>query len=113
MVLLVDNANNSSLDNELKTNYFNIYKNNLLKYNKLYPAPGNHDYGNTQANSGVRNNAYYNSFTVPTAAECGGIASGTEAYYSFDIGNVHFLSLDSYGKENSNTTRLYDTTGAQ
>src|SRR5207244_1446495 len=26
---------------------------------------------------------------------------------------VHFVSLDSYGKENSNTTRLYDTTGAQ
>ncbi len=113
MILMGDNAYNSGLDNEFQTNFFDIYKNDILKYNKLYPAPGNHDYGNTQANSGVRNNAYYNSFTMPTAAECGGVASGTEAYYSFDIGNIHFLSLDSYGKENANTTRIYDTTGAQ
>jgi hypothetical protein len=28
-------------------------------------------------------------------------------------GNVHFLSLDSYGKEDTGTTRLYDTLGAQ
>ncbi len=35
------------------------------------------------------------------------------AFYSYDIGNVHFLSLDSYGKEDSNSTRLYDTAGAQ
>ena len=27
--------------------------------------------------------------------EAGGVASGTEAYYSFDWGNVHFICLDS------------------
>ncbi len=113
MLLLGDNAYNSGLDNEFQSNFFDIYKNDLLKYNKLYPAPGNHDYGNTQTNSGVRNNAYYNSFSLPAAGECGGVPSGTEAYYSFDIGDVHFVSLDSYGKENSNTTRIWDTAGAQ
>lgn len=113
MILLGDNAYTTGLDNEFQTNFFDIYKNDILKYNKLYPAPGNHDYANTQANSGVRNNAYYNNFSMPTAAECGGVASGTEAYYSFNIGNIHFLSLDSYGKEDANTTRIYDTTGAQ
>ena len=49
---------------------------------------------------------------MPTAGECGGVASGTEAFYSFDIGNVHFLSLDSYGHE-AGSTRLYDTLGPQ
>lgn len=113
MITLGDNAYSSGLDNEFQLEFFDIYKDDILKFNRLYSAPGNHDYGNTQANSGVRNNAYYNSFTVPAAAECGGVASGTEAYYSFDIGNVHFLSLDSYGKEDGNTTRIYDTLGAQ
>ncbi len=113
MITLGDNAYSSGLDNEFQLEFFDIYKDDILKFNKLYMAPGNHDYGSTQANAGVRNNAYYNSFTAPVAAECGGVASGTEAYYSFDIGNVHFLSLDSYGKENANTTRIYDTLGAQ
>ncbi|MEO6538577.1 MAG: metallophosphoesterase [Ferruginibacter sp.] len=113
IITLGDNAYSSGLDNEFQAEFFDIYKDDILKYNKLYPTPGNHDYGNTQANSGVRNNAYYNNFSLPTAAECGGVASGTEAYYSFDIGNIHFLSLDSYGREDANTTRIYDTTGAQ
>lgn len=108
-----DNAYNSGLDNELQTEFFDIYKNDLFKYCKLFTVPGNHDYGNSSANTGVRNNGYYTSFSVPTAAECGGIASGTKAYYSYDIGNVHFVALDSYGKEDANTTKLYDTSGAQ
>jgi acid phosphatase type 7 len=112
-ILLGDNAYSSGTETEYQNYFFDMYKNDLLKNHKLYPAPGNHDYGNTQANSGVRNNTYYNSFNLPTAGECGGVASGTEAFYSFDIGNVHCISLDSYGREDGNTTRLYDTTGAQ
>jgi hypothetical protein len=110
---LGDNAYYSGTDNEFQLEFFDIYKNDLLRNKKLYPTPGNHDYGNSTSNTGVRNNAYYNSFTLPTAGEIGGVASGTEAYYSYDIGDVHFLSLDSYGKENGNTTSVYDTLGAQ
>jgi predicted MPP superfamily phosphohydrolase len=112
-ILLGDNAYSSGTDGEYQAEFFDIYKNDLLRNKKLYPAPGNHDYGNSNSNTAVRNNAYYNNFSLPTAAECGGVASGTEAYYSFDIGDVHFLSLDSYGRENTNTTKLYDTAGAQ
>src|SRR4029453_227087 len=32
----------------------------------------------------------------PARGEAGGDPSGTEAYYSFDYGNVHFVCLDSY-----------------
>lgn len=113
LLTIGDNAYNSGLDNEFQLEFFDIYKNDFFKYAKLFPVPGNHDYGNSSANTGVRNNAYYNSFSVPTAAECGGTASGTKAYYSYDIGNVHFVALDSYGKEDANTTKLYDTSGAQ
>ncbi|HEU4469635.1 MAG TPA: metallophosphoesterase [Flavisolibacter sp.] len=109
-LLLGDNAYNDGTDAQYTSNFFTPFQANLLKNHKLYPAPGNHDYySSTQAS---RTGAYYQSFTMPANGECGGVASGTEAYYSYDIGNVHFLSLDSYGTE-AGATRLYDTTGPQ
>ena len=39
------------------------------------------------------------SSRCPTAGEAGGVASGTEAYYSFDYGNIHFVCLDSHDSE--------------
>jgi hypothetical protein len=33
---------------------------------------------------------------MPTAGQAGGWPSGTEAYYSFDVGNIHFVALDSH-----------------
>ena len=113
MILLGDNAYSSGTDTEFQNNFFNIYKDDLLKYNKLYPAPGNHDYGNNPANTGLRNMPYHQNFTVPMAGEIGGVPSGVKNFYSFNVGDVHFVSLDSYGKDNANTTNLYDTTGAQ
>ncbi|MBS1734204.1 MAG: metallophosphoesterase [Bacteroidetes bacterium] len=113
LITLGDNAYSSGLDNEFQLEFFDIYKNDLLKNKKLFTAPGNHDYGNSNANTGVRNNAYYSNFSIPFAGECGGTVSGTPAYYSFDVGNVHFVSLDSYGREDANTTKLYDTSGTQ
>ncbi len=113
LLLLGDNAYNAGLDSEYQSNYFNVYSSNILKNHQLFPAPGNHDYANNTSRQADHNIPYYSIFTNPIAAECGGVASGTEAYYSWDWGNIHFLSLDSYGKENGGTTRLYDTTGAQ
>jgi hypothetical protein len=46
---------------------------------------------------------YYDAYVLPTAAEAGGIASGTEAYYAFDYGNVNFIVLDSYETSRSTT----------
>src|SRR5205814_1778512 len=39
--------------------------------------------------------------------------SGSKAYYSYDWGNIHFISLDSYGQEGPNDSRLYDTLSPQ
>ncbi len=113
LLLLGDNAYNNGTDAEFQSNYFNVYSSSILKNHQLFPSPGNHDYANSAARQADHNIPYNSIFTTPSAAQCGGIASGTEAYYSWDWGNIHFLSLDSYGLENSGTTRLYDTLGAQ
>ncbi len=98
-ILLGDNAYSTGSDAEYTSNFFNVYENNILKNHKLYPAPGNHDYGNNTANKSSRSMTYHQVFTVPQNGECGGVASGKQNYYSYNIGNIHFLSLDSYGTE--------------
>ncbi len=115
-ILLGDNAYRDGEDAQYQTNFFDIYKDNLLKKYPLFPAPGNHDYHDiefstpfAQKNKEV---AYYKNFTMPVNGEAGGVPSNNQAFYSFDIGNIHFLSLDSYGIEEQ-AYRMYDTLGPQ
>lgn len=112
ILLLGDNAYESGFDAEYQKGFFDIYQNTHLKNSMLWPAPGNHDYDNN--NTGKiesQNIPYYTIFDTPENGESGGIASNNQAFYSYDYGNVHFLSLDSYGTENN--LLLYDTLGAQ
>lgn len=97
-----DNAYDNGYDNQYQSNVFsnNTYENELKKI-VVWPAPGNHDYNNHIPFS--PSPAYYDIFTLPQAAEAGGLASGTEKYYSYNYGNVHFIVLDSYD-EGRNTT---------
>ena len=113
LLLLGDNAYSFGTDAEYQSNFFNHYKDSFLKKFPTYPTPGNHDYNNdTFDRQNDHNIPYYDIFTMPAHGEAGGVPSGTESYYSFDYGNVHFLSLDSYGREDQ-ATRLYDTLGKQ
>ena len=59
----------------------------------LLPTLGNHDAHS--ATSSTQSGPYYEIFSLPTTGQAGGIATGTEAYYSFDHGNIHFVCLDS------------------
>jgi acid phosphatase type 7 len=115
-ILVGDNAYSDGTDAEFQTNFFNIYKDDLLKKYPLFPAPGNHDYHDVEFSAAVAQKthsvAYYQNFSLPSDGEAGGLASHTGAFYSYDIGNIHFLSLDSYGKEDS-AYRIYDTAGPQ
>ncbi|HTJ12586.1 MAG TPA: metallophosphoesterase family protein [Dinghuibacter sp.] len=115
-ILVGDNAYSDGTDAEFQTNFFNIYRDNLLKLYPLFPAPGNHDYHDIEFSAAVAQRthsvAYYQNFSVPENGEAGGVPSHTKAFYSYDVGNIHFLSLDSYGKE-ADDYRLYDTTGPQ
>lgn len=88
-LMLGDNAYNTGTDAEYQAAVFDTYP-TLLRRSVLWPTHGNHDV--------VRPGAlddYYDFFTLPTAGECGGVPSGSEAYYAFDHGNVHFICLDS------------------
>lgn len=58
------------------------------------PPIGNHD--GTSADLAWDTGPYYDIFSLPKAAQAGGLASGTEAYYSFDYGDIHFICLDSF-----------------
>lgn len=115
-ILLGDNAYSSGMDAEYQTKFFNVYKDDLLKQYPLFPAPGNHDYNDSDISAKwaqvTHQTSYYQNFSMPSEGESGGVPSHTQAFYSFDIGNIHFLSLDSYGKEDS-VYRIYDTTGPQ
>jgi acid phosphatase type 7 len=111
-LLLGDNAYFSGLLTEYDDNFFSQYQGNIMKRTVLWPAPGNHDYGNNPALQTSRALPYYDLFTVPTQGEAGGISSQSKSYYSYNIGNTHFISLDSYGIEDV-SFRLYDTLSAQ
>jgi len=95
VMMLGDNAYNTGLDAEYQSGLFDPYE-VMLRKAVLWPTRGNHD-----VLRGGGNNDYYDFFTMPTAAEAGGVASGSEAYYSFDYGNIHFICLDSEGTDRS------------
>ncbi|MES2629167.1 MAG: metallophosphoesterase [Bacteroidota bacterium] len=109
---LGDNAYTSGLDLEFTTNFFDIYQENIMKHAPLWPTPGNHDYANNPFSQIFKVMPYYDIFDLPADGEAGGTPSGTEAYYSYDYDNIHFLSLDSYGNEDL-ILRLYDTLSPQ
>lgn len=114
-ILLGDNTYPDGEDAEYQAKFFNVYKDNLLKKYPLFPSPGNHDYHDIEFSAAYAQQsheiAYYHNFSMPQDGEAGGIPSHTKSFYSYDIGNVHFLSLDSYGKEDN--YRMYDTLGRQ
>jgi hypothetical protein len=110
-ILMGDNTYTYGRDAEFQSNFFNIYKDTLLKRYPMFPSPGNHDYNDDKTAQDTHDIAYYQIFSMPVDGEAGGVPSHNQSYYSYDLGNIHFLSLDSYGREDSK--RLYDTTGAQ
>jgi len=101
-LILGDIAYNSGKDSEYQGAIFQVYD-TMLRKSVLWPALGNHDAGS--ANSPIAHGIYYDIFTLPSQAQAGGVMSGTEAYYSFDYGNIHVVCIDSsdssWGKSGS------------
>ncbi|MDC1287839.1 metallophosphoesterase family protein, partial [Gammaproteobacteria bacterium] len=97
VLTLGDNAYNSGTDSEYTNNFFNVY-NDLLRQVPVWATRGNHE---------TSLSAHRTAFTHPTNAEAGGFASGSELYYSFDYGNIHFVCLDSFTSSNLNGNAMY------
>ena len=94
--MLGDNAYPNGTDANYQTKLFDIFP-EMLRKSVLWPALGNHD----QFDSGAQTWPYFDNFTLPSSAEAGGVSSGTEAYYSYDYGNIHFVVLDSFSNDRS------------
>lgn len=108
-IMLGDNAYNKGLEEEFQQHVFEQYQTQFFKNTPFYPTPGNHDYGGQIDSQDI---PYFRNFTMPTKGEAGGVPSGSESFYSFDYGNVHVVSLDSYGRL-SDGKRLYEAGSAQ
>ncbi len=91
-LMLGDNAYNNGTDAEYQAAVFNLYP-TFLKQSVVWPTIGNHD--TAQSPNPAADIPYYQIFSLPQNGEAGGLASGTEDYYSFDYGNIHFVCLDS------------------
>jgi len=87
-LLLGDNAYMSGTDEEFQKAVFDIYP-RLLRTSVVWSALGNHEV------KGGYPLPYEAMFTFPTDGSCGGVPSGSERYYAFDHGNIHFVVLDS------------------
>lgn len=91
-LMLGDNAYDMGTDAQYQAAMFAVYA-PLLARSVVWPAYGNHDAMTSDA--ATQTGPYFDAFALPAAGEAGGTASGTEAWYSFDHGGVHFVCLDS------------------
>lgn len=81
-----DNAYRSGKDEEFQKHLFTAYP-KLLPTVPYLPTHGNHD---------ARRHTFYKLFSFPEQGESGGLASGSERYFSVDYGMVHLIFLDSH-----------------
>ena len=98
VLLLGDNAYDSGLEIEYQRALFDMYA-DVLRTTPVWPTIGNHE--TAQLPNPLPTIPYFNIFTLPTRGEAGGLPSGTEKYYSFDYGNIHFICLDSMTSDRS------------
>lgn len=83
LLALGDNAYESGTEQEFQDRMFTPMA-ALLRQVPLFPSPGNHEYVTNQGQP------YLDNFYLPANNP-----AGTERYYSFDWGPVHFVALDS------------------
>lgn len=100
VLLLGDNAYPLGTDADYQTGVFDVYG-QWLRTTCSWSALGNHDA--LSASTATQTGVYYDVFSLPRQGEAGGLPSGTEAYYSFDRGHVHFVCLDSVDSDRTAT----------
>ncbi len=93
ILLLGDNAYYDGKDREYQHKVFEVYD-DIFRYVPVWPTLGNHD--GHSADSRTQTGPYYEIFDLPAEGQLGGVPSGTEAYYSFDYANIHFVVLETY-----------------
>jgi hypothetical protein len=90
---LGDMAYDRGRDVQFQTRFFEMYE-PTLRHIVCWPTMGNHEGATSKGTNGV--GPYYDAYVCPTRGEAGGVPTGTEAFYSFDYGRIHFICLDSH-----------------
>ena len=94
MLHVGDMAYSHGTEGEFDGRFFRPYS-EMLANLSCWPAIGNHEIKSSDVET--ESGPYFDAFILPMAGEGGGAPSGTEVYYSFDNGPVHFIALDSSG----------------
>ena len=93
MILLGDNAYKDGINLEYQMAVFENMYEDQLRNTPIWAAYGEQE--NSSSDSDTQSGPYYDIFNFPTDGSSGGTASNTEAWYSFDYGNIHFIILNS------------------
>lgn len=98
-----DMAYTSGKDSQFQKGFFKVYE-PTLRNTTCWPAMGNHEGYTSKGETGV--GPYYDAYISPTKGEAGGVPSGTEAYYSYNYGRVHFIVLNSHDLDRRPTAAM-------
>ena len=102
-LLLGDNAYVFATDAQYQAAVFDEHA-AMLRTTPVYSVFGNHEA--FSSNSVTQVGPYFDMFSFPANGEAGGVSSGTEAYFSFDYANIHFIVLDSEQPPASSSTPM-------
>jgi len=100
IISLGDLAYDLGSETDFQRAFFEMYP-DTLPTTPIFPAMGNHD---AKTDQGA---PYFDIFSLPAAGESGGVASETEAYYSFNYANIHFVALDTELSDRSPGGTMY------
>ncbi len=95
-----DIAYTSGTTAQFDSGFFGPYA-DILRRVPCWPTLGNHE--GISSHSSTETGPYYEAYSLPRDGSAGGVASGTEAYYSFDYANAHFVVLNSQDVSRSPT----------
>lgn len=97
-----DNEQHNGTDAQFQTYFFDVWSAQLRNL-VFWTTLGNHD---TWSSSTPGPYPYFDIFSLPSDGRSGGVPSGTENYYSFDHGQVHFLSIDSVAASHATNSAM-------
>lgn len=104
MITLGDNAYQNGKDEEFSEKVFSreYGYDSIFRSLHYYATPGNHDYNVIRGENllnwidpTLNKGPYFDAHTSFENGEGGGVPSGTNLYYSYDYGHVHFINFNS------------------
>ena len=88
-----DMAYGKGTDQQFQERFFEPYQ-RTLQEKVCWASMGNHEGFSSKGKTCV--GPFYDAYVCPRNGEAGGLASGTETFYSFDYGNIHIICLNSH-----------------